>query len=102
MNLRCCDDCYNSHGDCVAHGSCLCHASTTGRLFFGSQLEAADAGDAIRSGKRYKARDAACGFERGTMVTFYPEGAETRRAVEAVSVDGTVVEVSLGEAKGAP
>lgn len=99
MSERCCDDCHNSHGDCIERGSCLCHAGVTGRLFFGSQLEAADAGNAIRTGKPYKARGAACRFEGGSMATFYPEGAETMRAVMRVEVTGTVVEVEFGDAR---
>lgn len=93
---RCCDACYNSHGDCIEHGSCLCHAGDTAYLMLGASALGASAIETIRSGAAWSDPDSACSIKGGLLTVRYPEGTERARAVLEAKPAWLGIDLTLG------
>ena len=96
MTSRCCDGCYNSHGDCLEHGTCLCHAGDSAYLMFGASALALTAINAIRSGATWSDTDSACTIKDGLLTVRYPEGTTRVRAVLNVEQAWLGISMTLG------
>lgn len=97
----CCDDCYNSHGDCLERGTCLCHeaydSDEVSYVWCKSRVAADHLASEIRSGSaRLESAVTVCG---GALRTRYPDGrVRERRVVDACVITlGHVVLIRLGE-----
>lgn len=98
----CCDDCYDSHGDCVERGTCLCHraydAPEVTHVFCLNARAAAELCAAVRLG----AADLtpAVRVVGPALETRYPDGRTRARRVDGVDTRGassSLVVLRLGD-----